>query len=79
MGIGDGETNTVGIVSKLGPGSYAARICYDLVLGGFATTSFYWSSSESDSIDAWMYLFQFDEARQEMKSFGGRVRAARYF
>ena len=32
--IGSGKTNTEDIVNKLGSGNYAARICYDLVLGG---------------------------------------------
>ena len=33
-GIGSGKANTEKIVYKLGSGNYAARICYDLVLGG---------------------------------------------
>lgn len=34
--IGTGNTNTNSIVSILGPGNYAAKICYDLVLNGYA-------------------------------------------
>ena len=33
--IGTGEANTETIVASLGAGSYAARICYDLSLGGY--------------------------------------------
>lgn len=101
--LGYGETNTMSIVNKLGAGSYAARICWDLslggytdwflpcrdelvqmynkraVIGGFATTSFYWSSSEANSIDAYNMLFQFGEVRTETKGTNGRVRALRYF
>ncbi len=32
--IGSGNSNTEKIVNKLGSGNYAAKICYDLVLGG---------------------------------------------
>ena len=31
-----GSTNTATIVSKQGSGNYAAKICYDLVLGGYS-------------------------------------------
>ena len=34
-GIGTGKANTDAIVVSLGSGTYAARICYDLVLGGY--------------------------------------------
>lgn len=34
--IGTGNTNTNTIVSVLGAGSYAAKLCYDLVLGGYS-------------------------------------------
>ena len=33
--IGSGKSNTEKIVNKLGLGNYAARLCYDLELGGF--------------------------------------------
>lgn len=33
-GIGTGKTNTETIVRKFGDGNYAAKLCYDLVLGG---------------------------------------------
>jgi hypothetical protein len=33
-GIGSGKANTTAIVGNQGPGSYAAAICADLVLGG---------------------------------------------
>ena len=33
--IGRGESNTEEIVNKLGTGNYAARLCYDLELGGY--------------------------------------------
>ena len=33
--VGTGETNTTSIVNALGSGSYAARLCYDLSLGGY--------------------------------------------
>ena len=33
--IGSGKSNTEKIVNKLGSGSYAARLCYDLELGGY--------------------------------------------
>ena len=33
--IGTGAANSEAIVAKLGSGSYAARICYDLELGGY--------------------------------------------
>ena len=34
-GIGTGEANTTTIVSALGTGNYAARLCYDLVHAGY--------------------------------------------
>ena len=33
--IGSGKSNTENIVNKLGLGNYAARLCYDLELGGY--------------------------------------------
>ena len=33
--VGAGAANTVAIVSKLGNGNYAAKLCYDLVLNGY--------------------------------------------
>lgn len=33
--VGTGEANTQAIVNKLGAGSYAAKLCYDLTLGGY--------------------------------------------
>jgi hypothetical protein len=33
--LGQGKVNTEAIVSRLGNGGYAARLCYNLVLGGF--------------------------------------------
>ena len=33
--IGSGKANTEAIVTKLGSGNYAAKLCYDLVLGGY--------------------------------------------
>ncbi len=33
--IGSGKSNTEKIVNQLGPGNYAARLCYDFELGGF--------------------------------------------
>jgi hypothetical protein len=36
MVLGTGNANTDTIVSIQGPGSYAAQICYDLVLGGYS-------------------------------------------
>lgn len=33
--IGAGLSNTNRIVDSVGPGNYAAKICYDLVLGGY--------------------------------------------
>lgn len=35
-GLGSGNANTVNIVSNLGSGTYAARLCYDLVLNGYS-------------------------------------------
>jgi hypothetical protein len=34
--IGTGLANTEAIIAAQGPGSYAAQICYDLVLGGYS-------------------------------------------
>lgn len=34
--MGDGNANTNLIVSTLGSGNYAAKLCYDLVLGGYS-------------------------------------------
>jgi hypothetical protein len=34
--IGTGMANTEAIIAAQGPGSYAAQICYDLVLGGYS-------------------------------------------
>jgi hypothetical protein len=34
--IGDGNANTEAIVATFGTGNYAARLCYDLVLGGYS-------------------------------------------
>jgi len=34
--IGSGNSNTNYLVAQLGAGSYAARLCYDLVLGGYS-------------------------------------------
>jgi hypothetical protein len=34
--IGSGQSNTNSLVTILGPGSYAATICHDLVLNGFS-------------------------------------------
>ena len=33
--IGTGKANTEAIVTKLGNGNYAAKLCYDLELGGY--------------------------------------------
>jgi hypothetical protein len=35
IGRGTGNTNTIIIVSKLGDGNYAAKLCYDLELDGY--------------------------------------------
>jgi hypothetical protein len=35
-GIGSGMANTIAIVNAQGEGNYAAKICYDLVLGGYS-------------------------------------------
>ncbi len=34
--IGSGKTNTIIIVNSQGSGSYAAKLCYDLILNGFS-------------------------------------------
>jgi hypothetical protein len=34
--LGTGNTNTITIVASQGPGSYAAKLCYDLVLNGYS-------------------------------------------
>jgi hypothetical protein len=34
--LGAGSSNTIKIVNKLGQGQYAAKLCYDLVLGGYS-------------------------------------------
>jgi hypothetical protein len=34
--IGTGNVNTTTIVSKLGSGSYAAKVCYDMTLAGYS-------------------------------------------
>jgi hypothetical protein len=36
MGIGTGNANTNAIVAATGPGDYAAKLCSDLVLGGYS-------------------------------------------
>lgn len=36
MAVGTGNANTIAIVSKLGAGNYAAKLCYDLVLNGYS-------------------------------------------
>jgi len=36
IALGTGNANTNTIVANQGPGSYAARLCYDLVLGGYS-------------------------------------------
>ena len=80
--IGTGKANTEAIVTKVSSGSYAAKLCYDLVLGGYDDwflpskdelnelykqedvvggfkTQYYWSSSEDDSLLAWLQAFFF--------------------
>ena len=34
--LGSGYVNTLKIVNKLGIGNYAAKLCYDLILGGYS-------------------------------------------
>jgi hypothetical protein len=36
MALGTGNANTNAIVAELGPGVYAAKLCYDLVLNGYS-------------------------------------------
>ncbi|MCX7023241.1 MAG: InlB B-repeat-containing protein [Spirochaetes bacterium] len=36
LGVGTGKTNTTAIVNALGPGTYAAKVCADLRLGGYS-------------------------------------------
>lgn len=45
--IGTGSTNTKLIVSKQGPGNYAARLCADLVIGGYSD----WFLPSKDELD----------------------------
>ena len=101
-GIGDGKANTEAIVRALGDGNYAAKICDDLDLGGYAdwflpskdelnalyeqrdtvggfASSYYWSSSESSSIDAWLQHFSNGYQGDYYKSSDVHVRAVRAF
>ncbi len=80
--IGTGNQNTIDIMTGCNDAGIAARLCGDLVLGGysdwylpskdelhqlyinkvaiggFATTSLYWSSSEYDNYNAWGQFFE---------------------
>jgi len=86
--VGCGDGNTSMIVYNQGAGSYAAKLCYDLNLGGYTdwylpskvelnlmyqnigqgdalglgnaggfANNYYWSSTESDVINAWTQAF----------------------
>lgn len=45
--IGTGNANTNAIVAKLGSGTYAAKLCYDLVLNGYSD----WYLPSKDELD----------------------------
>ena len=102
-GIGSGKANTEKIVNKLGSGNYAARLCYNLALGGyddwflpsknelnelykqkdtvggFASSFFYWSSSENSPLNAWRQRFSNGYQYNGSKDGDRHVRAVRAF
>jgi len=51
--VGAGKANTDAIVASQGGGSYAAKLCYDLVLGGYDD----WYLPSKDELDK-LYLHQ---------------------
>nr|MBS0037185.1 DUF1566 domain-containing protein [Saprospiraceae bacterium] len=100
--LGTGQANTTAIVNAHGGGSYAAKLCDDLVLGGYEdwylpskdelnklyenrvavggfAIAFYWSSSEVDTLFAWVQGFSDGFSFFEDKVSILRVRAVRAF
>jgi len=101
--IGTGQSNTTKIVQAQDSGSYAAKLCDDLVLndysdwylpskdelnmlyqnriliGGFDTSSNYWSSSEYNYEAAWGQYFATGAQSAYGKRAMCRVRAVRAF
>ena len=52
------------------------------VVGGFVSNSYYWSSTESDSVNAWALYFDYNYGQQQFSKGKGtsfRVRAVRAF
>lgn len=51
--IGTGEANTISIISVQGTGSYAAKLCYDLILNGYDD----WFLPSKDELNQ-MYIYK---------------------
>ncbi len=102
--IGTGASNTAKIISGCSQASIAARLCDELVLGGYNdwylpskeelnklylnraaiggfASAYYWSSSESNSYNAWnQYFYDGNQSNTySNKSNAYRVRAVRAF
>ena len=100
--IGTGAQNSIDIINGCSDVGIAARLCGDLVLGGysdwylpskdelfkfylnkaviggFANSSSYWSSTEYSNTRAWVQYFEGFQYR-DYKNYGLRVRAVRAF
>jgi hypothetical protein len=100
--IGTGQANTNSIVNDQGAGSYAAKLCDDLVIGDYSdwylpsmyeleklylnkdiiggfVVAFYWSSSETDTNNAWLQSFNSNSQTSGTKTNSYYVRAIRSF